>query len=745
MKNPVLRTIYYSFPVQLIILHVKKGQLLLLYWIFLFACVLQNFGNNFGIPYLFLDPEYMGKVSWLAFFIIGVCLGIFIMAYNISSYMLNSFRFPFLACLYKTFEKYCYNNAVMPVLFTLTYIISIYHFQLKNQLLPFWMITIQVLSLLAGISFVIFSTLKYFQHTNKDIYKLFGVATHDGTHDDVKVISPIRDTHLKKQRRRGWRVDTYITFPFKLRLVRSTSHYKSFMLASVFRQNHINAAVLEMVIFLLFIILGLFRDYKVFRIPAGASILLLFTMIIMIGGVFRFWLRGWAYTVLALLLIVINFLSGFEVFNFKNKAYGLNYDTTPAVYSIKSLEEKLSDYQLQKDYETGIVSLENWKKKWQARGVQKPKLVVLNVSGGGVRSALYTFNTLAEIDSSMNGQLLQHAQLISGSSGGLIGASYYRELFLRNKGASEILNHKQKYLNNISKDLLNATAFSFIISDLFLNFQQFKYNGQTYLKDRAYAFEEQLNENTGHILDKKISEYYLPELKADIPRLIITPTIVNDGRSMVISPLQSSYLLKSKNNSEYKEALADGLDFMSFFEDQDAQNLRYLTALRMNATFPYIMPAAQLPSDPAFQVMDAGVRDNYGVQISIRYLIAFRQWILQNTSGVVFVQIRDNNKYEQSQMKTIRSLWEKTMSPFKNLSSNLIVMQDYVNDSFSEYLKTLYGDNINFVDFQMHQNEDRVSLSWHLTEKEKQYVVQQGSSTDNIAAIKYLKSILKEK
>src|SRR5690606_25088287 len=196
------------------------------------------------------------------------------------------------------------------------------------------------------------------------------------------------------------------------------------------------------------------------------------------------------------------------------------------------------------------------------------------------------------------------------------------------------------------------------------------------------------------------------------------------------------------NNSEYKEALADGLDFMSFFEDQDAQNLRYLTALRMNATFPYIMPAAQLPSDPAFQVMDAGVRDNYGVQISIRYLIAFRQWILQTTSGVVFGQIRDNNKYEQSQMKTIRSSWEKTMSPFKSLSSNLIVMQDYVNDSFSEYLKALYGDNINFVDFQMHQNEDRVSLSWHLTEKEKQYVVQQGSSTDNIAAIKYLKSIL---
>jgi len=726
-----LKIFWLSFPVQLVIMHVKKSQLLLVYWLILFACVTQNFGNRFGIPYLFLDPEYMGKVSWLAFFIIGICLGVFIMAYNISSYMLNSFRFPFLACLYKTFEKYCYNNAVLPVLFILTYIGGIYYFQLKNQLLPISIVTIQVIALLMGVGFVIFSTLKYFQHTNKDIYKLFGVATHDGDHDNVKFVSPIRDTKLKRQRRRGWKVETYLTFPFKLRLVRSTSHYKSFMLASVFRQNHINAAVLEMIIFLLFILLGLFRDYSVFRIPAGGSILLLFTMIIMIGGVFRYWLRGWAYTALVGLFILINFLSGLEVFNFKNKAYGLNYDGAQPEYSIPKMEEILSHYRLQKDYETGLVSLNNWKKKWHDAGVEKPKLVVLSVSGGGVRSALFTFNAMLELDSALNGQLLRYTQFISGSSGGLIGASYYRELYLRNKGSQKILENKETYLKNISKDVLNATAFSFIISDLFLNFQQFNYHGKTYLKDRAYAFEEQLNENTGHILDKQLSEYYLPELKSEIPRLVICPTVVNDGRFMVISPLPSTYLLKSKNNSNFKEAIPDGVDLMSYFENQGAGNLRYLSALRMNATFPYIMPVAQMPSEPTFQVMDAGVRDNYGVQTSVRYLIAFRQWIMENTSGVVFVQIRDNNKYEQSKMRTIRSLWEKVMSPFKNLSSNFIVMQDYVNDSFSEYLKTIYGRQIRFIDLQMNQKEDRVSLSWHLTQKEKLYVVQEGNNELN--------------
>ncbi|MBS1924161.1 MAG: patatin-like phospholipase family protein [Bacteroidetes bacterium] len=740
-----LKIFWLSFPVQLVIMHVKKSQLLLVYWLILFACVTQNFGNRFGIPYLFLDPEYMGKVSWLAFFIIGICLGVFIMAYNISSYMLNSFRFPFLACLYKTFEKYCYNNAVLPVMFILTYIGGIYYFQLKNQLLPISIVTIQVLALLMGVGFVIFSTLKYFQHTNKDIYKLFGVATHDGDHDNVKFVSPIRDTKLKRQRRRGWKVETYLTFPFKLRLVRSTSHYKSFMLASVFRQNHINAAVLEMIIFLLFILLGLFRDYSVFRIPAGGSILLLFTMIIMIGGVFRYWLRGWAYTALVGLFILINFLSGLEVFNFKNKAYGLNYDGAQPEYSIPKMEEILSHYRLQKDYETGLVSLNNWKKKWHDAGVEKPKLVVLSVSGGGVRSALFTFNAMLELDSALNGQLLRYTQFISGSSGGLIGASYYRELYLRNKGSQKILENKETYLKNISKDVLNATAFSFIISDLFLNFQQFNYHGKTYLKDRAYAFEEQLNENTGHILDKQLSEYYLPELKSEIPRLVICPTVVNDGRFMVISPLPSTYLLKSKNNSNFKEAIPDGVDLMSYFENQGAGNLRYLSALRMNATFPYIMPVAQMPSEPTFQVMDAGVRDNYGVQTSVRYLIAFRQWIMENTSGVVFVQIRDNNKYEQSKMRTIRSLWEKVMSPFKNLSSNFIVMQDYVNDSFSEYLKTLYGRQIRFVDLQMNQKEERISLSWHLTQKEKLYVIQEGNNELNKFSIEAFCNLLTDK
>ena len=67
-----LSAIYYSFPVQLLVLHIKKNQLLLFYWLLLFALVLSLVGGKFGIPYLFLDPEYLGRVDYRATFILEI-------------------------------------------------------------------------------------------------------------------------------------------------------------------------------------------------------------------------------------------------------------------------------------------------------------------------------------------------------------------------------------------------------------------------------------------------------------------------------------------------------------------------------------------------------------------------------------------------------------------------------------------------------------------------------------------------
>ena len=61
----------------------------------------------------------------------------------------------------------------------------------------------------------------------------------------------------------------------------------------------------------------------------------------------------------------------------------------------------------------------------------------------------------------------------------------------------------------------------------------------------------------------------------------------------------------------------------------------------MSASFPYVLPAAYLPTNPPRRVVDAGYYDNYGVGIAASWLYNNLNWVKANASGVVIVQIRD--------------------------------------------------------------------------------------------------------
>ena len=125
MKSPLynssLRRLVFFFPFQLLFLHIKKNLLLLSIWGLLFGFVTQSLAPRYGIPYLFLNPEYLDEVSVLSYFIVGFACGGFTMAFNVASYNLNSFRFPFLATLSHPFTKYCINNYIIPFLFLIVY------------------------------------------------------------------------------------------------------------------------------------------------------------------------------------------------------------------------------------------------------------------------------------------------------------------------------------------------------------------------------------------------------------------------------------------------------------------------------------------------------------------------------------------------------------------------------------------------------------------------------------------------
>ena len=65
--------------------------------------------------------------------------------------------------------------------------------------------------------------------------------------------------------------------------------------------------------------------------------------------------------------------------------------------------------------------LENWKAKFPKD--EKPKMIFINASGGGLRSAVWTMNVLQKLNESTHGDLMKKSILITGASGGMVGAS----------------------------------------------------------------------------------------------------------------------------------------------------------------------------------------------------------------------------------------------------------------------------------------------------------------------------------
>ena len=749
-KHPVFRRIFYSFHFRLVLLDVKKNQLLLIFWLLFFGIITNSIAPRYGVAYLFWGPEYFDKISFLSYFITGFACGGFIMAYNIASYIKNGFRFPFLATLRNPFMKYCLNNFFIPFTFSTLYSLQIFLFLKSEGNFSYPEILLMILGFIGGNLFFIFVAFTYFFTTNKDITKLYGIQitepviqrTRNGTEHSGE-----RNPYLIKESR-DWYVETYLSNPFKIRLVRSVRHYKKEMLKAVLKQNHKAAFTFQMFSIISLIVLGLFAKFPAFEIPASASLFLLFTMFIMLFSSFYTWFRGWSTILFVLFLIAFNYLHKIPGLKIENHAYGLNYEMQKAEYSydnFKIIDKQYSN--LNKDMDATIMILNKWKAKNTdpTNPEKKPKIVFINVSGGGLRSSLWTLSTLQYADSVMNGKLLSQTQLITGSSGGMVGAAYMRELYLLKQQKKIASYYGNEYKANISKDILNPIAFKVATTEWLFPLQSFVIDGHRYSEDRGSAFEQKLEENTNNVFDKRLRDYYKPEAEAQIPMMVFSPSIVNDGRKLIISPQGVSYLtLNSKMDKTQFDKLFDFVEYSRFFKEQGAQNILFTSVLSMSATFPYISPIVSLPSEPRIEIMDAGLRDNYGLETSLRFIKAFNDWIAENTSGIVIIQIRDKHKNIPIDENPSQTLGEALGRPMGSFYGHLFEVQDYNQNMQIQMADLWCKSSIDVIDLQL-RNElnDRISLSWHLTNKEKKKVLASIKLPENQEAVKKLAKLLK--
>ncbi|TAE69503.1 MAG: patatin-like phospholipase family protein [Bacteroidetes bacterium] len=784
-KRYFLTNFYYSFPIQLFFYNLKKNQLLLLFWFILLGIVTENMGVAMGVPFLLLEPEYLNQVNFMSCFLLGLAWGIFILSFHIICYLLDAPQFKFLGTLRRPFAQFLLNNSVIPAIVLFFYFYNFFHYQYSYEKYAQnpTQIWIRFAGLVSGILVSCNILYIYFIQTNYDIFKRFSFRFSKKSVNKNKIVR-VNIFKDKNKSENFVRVDTYLNDRLSWKSVSKNDILDEEEIMHIFDQNHLNGVIIQMCVFGMVLFLGTLRDYPTFQLPAGASLVLLFTIVLMIAGALNYWFRGWAVSVTIAIIFIVNFSSKEDILSTKYAAYGLNYTGQKAEYSLRRVKELANDSLYKYDYDNTLIALENWKKKMAKLNLKKkPKIVFTCVSGGGQRAAMWVMRTLQYADSTLEGRLMSHTMLITGASGGMVGAGYFRELclkreyFWKNESPEYVNPYDKRYLENIAKDNLNAIVFSLVVNDMFLGTQTFEYAGERYAKDRGLAFEQQFNRNTEGILDKSLCDYKEPEQLSYIPMMILSPTIVNDGRKLFVSPQSVSYMTTPRiNQTRFLNQKTKGIDFLRFFHQQKAGNLRFLTAMRMSATFPYVTPNVKLPSQPEMEIMDAGLSDNFGVGDATRFIYTFRKWIEENTSGIVILSIRDSQKDQPMERKLEPSLFQKIFTPVTSFFENLEYLQDITNDNLVEYAKDWFPKDfgVHRIEFQyvpfsknlkevlnkqkeweLQQKTGKIttqkpkivtiqqaSLSWRLTQKEKDSIYRTIYELKNQSSLRQLKRLL---
>jgi hypothetical protein len=168
-----------------------------------------------------------------------------------------------------------------------------------------------------------------------------------------------------------------------------------------------------------------------------------------------------------------------------------------------------------------------------------------------------------------------------------------------------------------------------------------------------------------------------------------------------------------------------------------------LSALRINATFPYVLPNVWLPTRPIIDVMDAGIRDNFGQETTLRFLSVFNDWLKENTSGVVFLQIRDRKTGDWSEQRESGGFTSLFTKPITVIQLNWMRMQDYYHEELISYSDDMFDfpfEKCSFTYVPAKKNQ-AAALNFHLTAKEKMDINEALGSLTNQASFSRFKQI----
>ena len=153
-------------------------------------------------------------------------------------------------------------------------------------------------------------------------------------------------------------------------------------------------------------------------------------------------------------------------------------------------------------------------------------------------------------------------------------------------------------------------------------------------------------------------------------------------------------------------------------------------------------PSANLPTNPEIEILDAGIRDNFGMSNTLRYIYTFKDWLRENTSGVVVIQVRDQQKFNEQKKSGQNSILQSMTQPLSTFYNTILDVQDYQQDEQIRMAKDWYEGDLTMIDLVLERSDNNpISLSWHLTKKEKERIESALKTTYNQYQFSYLERL----
>jgi len=587
------------YPLQLPLFQVRRHLFLMLVWGALWAIALGKIGIGLGVPAVFYDPRSGAYPTFWTTGAWGLAYGLFVIAYQLTTFLLDGHHAPFILREPYPLLQYALNNALLPLTFWLVYLHTYarlhaadpnFGSQLVGHLLGFWATTIGLLWGISRWQRDITGFIRIGLLTSRDF-----LARLPGEGGPV---SPV-----------WW----YLTLEGRFKPTFRGPWLKRSAQARILADLHRKALALELLLLALIAAGGALQTLWEVYLPAGAAFLILCAIVYMAGGALSFWLRYQGGLAMVGLGLLGGLLLGTAWLEGGSPAYGLSYEGP---------RRRPRPPQPQADSLGLVACLDAWQKRQEGPA----PLVWIQVSGGGWRSAFWALSTLQQLDSLSGGLLWKRTFAISGASGGLIGAALWRELNVffphRRWNPTEPYRLTQDALNPIL-----STGLAGLLSPTL--YYRDPLTGESYAKGRGWAFERALVRHTGAFAGRRLGDYADLEKTGQCPLLFLTPTLLPVGRPLLLSSQPVSFLTRTGLFVELRALVPE------------ADRLYFTTALRMNASFPFVLPSVRLPTDYPTEVIDAGAVDNHGELVALALLWQLRAALREKATRIVLLEIRD--------------------------------------------------------------------------------------------------------